>query len=82
MFQISSNLLLDRAEAQETIANFFPVPSYYGKNLDAMYDYFTSLGKDCYLTIIEKETSADYQAVRHVLEEAAQTNPNFHLTIR
>ena len=60
-------------------------PSYYGKNLDALYDCLTDIGEETKLVVraqgVRKETAAYMPKLTRVLEDAAQANPRLTISI-
>ncbi|MCR4648006.1 MAG: barstar family protein [Lachnospiraceae bacterium] len=42
-YMIDASKLNDRKEAHEYLAKLFSFPSYYGKNLDALYDCISEM---------------------------------------
>lgn len=71
-------------EATHTVlAEIFSFPSYYGKNLDALFDCLTAL-PDCRIllqhTLQFRESGAFARAVLNVFEEAAEKFD--HITVK
>ena len=66
--------------AQECLCRELPMPEYYGKNLDALYDVLTSLGACwelifCRCRMLEKKQPRYYQTLQRLCSEAAEETP-------
>ena len=77
--------LLEREQAHLYLAQMLDFPSYYGKNLDALYDCLTEIG-ECTI-VLEGETvlrqSNGYGArILKVLEDAAQADFGLRLEVK
>ncbi|MEX0793880.1 MAG: barstar family protein [Pirellulaceae bacterium] len=70
------------AEVHETLADALRFPAYYGKNLDALWDCATcDVDRPTHLTwrnfaATQKNLGPKVDAIRQVLEEAAEENSN------
>lgn len=79
---IDCDKLQQKEQAHLYLVELFNFPDYYGRNLDALFDCLTELGK---CTIVLEGENALHQAdgygtkVLKVLEEAAQINSNLKL---
>ena len=74
---LDARRLKDRAEAHIYLAGMLSLPSYYGKNLDALYDCITEMS-GCSIKILHIEEaglSRTYgDRILKVLEEGAEQN--------
>ena len=73
--------LLRREQAHEYLAQMLQFPTYYGKNLDALYDCLTDL-HDCEITLKGAAflTPGSYgERIVKTLQDAAQANPTLVL---
>lgn len=77
--------LLRRSQAHEYLAQMLDFPEYYGKNLDALFDCLTELGK-CTLVLEGAENlrrTGGYGAkILKVMEEASRDNPGLTLVFQ
>lgn len=65
----------NRTDLHQVFAEALSFPSYYGKNLDALYDCLTAMSATIHLLNWEKNGMGIYaSAVRKVLEAAAARN--------
>ena len=77
--------LTEREQAHQYLAKMLDFPDYYGKNLDALFDCLTELGK---CTIVLEGAAALRQTdgygakVLKTLEEAARENSGLRLEIK
>lgn len=59
------------------------LPSWYGTNLDALYDCLTSIGEETTITLLHFENlgrkSAGFAAV---FQDAMEANPGLHICFR
>lgn len=64
------------------IEEHLPVPGYYGRNLDALYDFLTSYFKPLKITFLnydnasEKANSRFYENLRRMCDKALSENEN------
>ncbi len=69
-----------KEEIHEYLAEELGFPSYYGKNLDALYDCLTDISEETRIVIdteeMENDDLADYlHRVAEVMADAAEYNP-------
>ena len=81
---LDGSAMTDRAAAHSHLAQMLDLPSYYGRNLDALYDVLMEIGEDTELVLRDPGAVAvslgKYgEALLATLQEAAESNP--HLTI-
>lgn len=66
---------MSRLQVHAYLMEILPLPPYYGRNLDALYDCLTELA-DTELVILHTEAApASFDAVRQVISDAAKENP-------
>ena len=76
-----------RSELHKAFAGALSFPDHYGNNLDALHDCLTVLNEDTHLTLLHwaaaEEGLGKYaQALKRVLTDAMQENPNLHITFQ
>ena len=81
---LDGRAMTDRPAAHSHLADRLELPTYYGRNLDALYDVLSEIGDDTEITLENPaaviENLGKYgEALRGTLQEAAESNP--HLTI-
>ena len=79
-FTIDLSKVKTREELHDLLQEELPLPEYYGRNLDALYDLLTEPTEPATLTIYAwdklAETLGEKAApLRRVLEDAGQENP-------
>lgn len=70
--------LRDREEAMELLGQALTLPEWWGRNLDALYDCLTDLGRPVRLEVFRRETMVETPFGRRllrVLEDAAEELP-------
>lgn len=67
-----------RSRVHRALARHLEFPTWYGRNLDALYDCLTDLHEDTELVLVNW-TAPGLQLMRRVMEDAAAENP--HLTV-
>ena len=80
---LDGSLFTDRKTAHEILKKELCLPAYYGKNLDALYDCLTEMGKteiDLFsCAMIRRSLSAYGDKLLQVFEDAARANSNLTL---
>ena len=66
---------MGREQLHDYLQEMLPLPEYYGRNLDALYDCLTELTDT--VVVIENEDQAGewYKKVERVLADACRENP-------
>ena len=84
-FELDINRLYDKEEAHAYLAEVFDFPSYYGHNLDALYDCLTELSEETevLLPISDAYPPSDSYAHRimDVFFEASEENECLTFTV-
>ena len=73
VYELDGRRLSDKTEAHVYLQETLPLPEYYGRNLDVLYDVLTEQGEDMLLWILHAE--AVHPAISAVLEDAMEENP-------
>ena len=76
----------NREELHDALIRALNLPTWYGRNLDALYDCLTSLKEDTELRVLHparlEETVGGYaRSLLSVLRDAAAENPRFRVTL-
>lgn len=80
---IDGRALMPRDRAHEVLAAALSLPAYYGRNLDALHDCLTDVGRATALMIGHAATLRDDaygSKLLRVMVDAAQANP--HLSVQ
>ena len=81
---LSGKAMTDRPTAHSHLAEKLDLPTWYGRNLDALYDVLTEISEDIQIILEDPaaviENLGKYgEALLSTMQEAAESNP--HLTI-
>ena len=84
---LDGKAMIDRPAAHSHLAERLDLPTYYGRNLDALYDVLTEIGTDTELILEEPaaviENLGKYgEALLSAMQEAAEENPHLIITLR
>ena len=84
---LDGKVMTDRPSAHSHLARMLDLPTYYGRNLDALYDVLTDIGEDTQI-ILEApaaviENLGKYgEALLSTMQEAAEDNPHLIITLQ
>ena len=67
---------MGRRQVHDYLMERLPLPEYYGRNLDALYDCLTDMDDTELVIAHTLQAPRSFAAVRRVLEDAAQDNPD------
>lgn len=75
-----------REELHDALVRALNLPTWYGRNLDALYDFLASLNQDTELRLIHparlEEALGGYaRSLLSILRDSAANNPHFRLTL-
>lgn len=84
---LDGRAMTDRAAAHSHLAERLDLPTYYGRNLDALYDVLTELGTETEIILNDPaavvELMGKYgEALLSTMQEAAEENPKLTVTLR
>ena len=84
---LDGKAMTDRPGAHSHLAERLDFPTYYGRNLDALYDMLTEIGEDTELILEDPAAVADQlgkygEALLSTMQEAAENNPHLIITLR
>lgn len=84
---LEGRAMTDRPTAHSHLAQRLDLPTYYGRNLDALYDVLTEIGADTELILEDPaavvENLGKYgEALLSTMQEAAEANPHLIITLK
>ena len=79
--------MVDRVAVHNHLAQRLQLPSYYGRNLDALYDVLTELGEETTIIlrepgIVARNLGKYGEALLSTLQEAAEQNPKLSVELQ
>lgn len=79
--------MIDRVAVHNHLAERLQLPSYYGRNLDALYDVLTEIGDDTEIVLENPAAVAEQlgkygEALLSTMQEAAESNPHLTITLK
>ncbi len=86
VFYIDLNNVKTKDELQDVISKELPVPDYYGRNLDALYDVLTESDESRILVIYNCSTFEEQQpkymeSLKRMLKDAEEECPELRVKI-
>lgn len=84
---LDGKAMTDRPGVHSYLAEKLDLPTWYGRNLDALYDVLTEIGTDTELVLEDpaaavKNLGKYAEALLSVMQEAAEENPHLTITLR
>ena len=84
---LEGKAMTDRPAAHSHLVERLELPTWYGRNLDALYDVLTEIGTDTELILEDPaavvENLGKYgEALLGTMQEAAEANPHLIITLR
>ena len=84
---LDGKAMVDRVTAHTHLAERLELPTYYGRNLDALYDVLTEIGEETELVLTDPAAVAEQmgkygEALLATLQEAAEENPRLIVTLQ
>ena len=84
---LDGKAMVDRVTAHTHLAERLELPTYYGRNLDALYDVLTEIGEETEIILTNPAAVAEQmgkygEALLATLQEAAEENPNLTVTLQ
>lgn len=77
---LDARKLDERTEAHNYLMDMLDLPSYYGKNLDALYDCLTEMEYTEFTFEHTEDATHYFPVVLHVFRDAAEENWNIKFT--
>ena len=83
---LDGKAMVDRVSAHTHLAERLELPTYYGRNLDALYDVLTEIGEETEIILTDPAAVAEQmgkygEALLATLQEAAEENPRLIVTL-
>ena len=87
VIELDGRAMTDRPAAHSHLAERLELPSWYGRNLDALYDVLTDISRETELILRDPGAVAEQlgrygEALLDTLREAAESNPNLTVTLK
>lgn len=84
---LDGKAMVDRVTAHTHLAERLELPTYYGRNLDALYDMLTEIGEETEIVLTDPAAVAEQmgkygEALLATLQEAAEENPRLIVTLQ
>ena len=84
---LEGKAMADRPAAHAHLAERLDLPSYYGRNLDSLYDVLTDIGADTEIILMDPAAVAEQlgkygEALLSTMQEAAEENPLLTITLK
>ena len=84
---LNGKAMTDRPTAHSHLAERLDLPTYYGRNLDALYDVLTDIGEDTQIILEDPaaviENLGKYgEALLSTMQEAAESNHHLIITLK
>ena len=84
---LEGKAMTDRVSAHSHLAERLELPTYYGRNLDALYDVLTEIGEETEIILTDPaavvEQMGKYgEALLATMQEAAEENPRLIVTLQ
>ena len=81
---LDGNTILDREMLHDTLASGLCLPSWYGRNLDALYDCLTDVQEETVVVLrdrgaLEEHLGGYGRRLLRLLEDVSQENPHIRL---
>ena len=84
---LEGKAMVDRPAAHAHLTERLDLPSYYGRNLDALYDVLTEISADTEIILMDPAAVAEQlgkygEALLSTMQEAAEENPRLTITLK
>ena len=84
---LDGKAMVDRMSAHSHLAERLELPTYYGRNLDALYDVLTEIGEETEIILTDPAAVAEQmgkygEALLSAMQEAAEENPKRIVTLQ
>ena len=87
IIHLDGTAMTDRVAAHNHLSERLDLPTYYGRNLDALYDVLTEIGQETELVLNDPGAVAQLmgkygEALLSTLQEAAENNPKLIVILK
>lgn len=87
VIELDGRTMTDRPAAHSHLVQQLELPSWYGRNLDALYDVLTDISRETELILRDPGAVAEQlgrygEALLDTLREAAESNPYLTVTLK
>ena len=87
VIELDGRAMADRPAAHSHLVERLELPSWYGRNLDALYDVLTDISRETELILRDPGAVAEQlgrygEALLDTLREAAESNPYLTVTLK
>ena len=84
---LDGKAMVDRVAAHSHLAQQLELPTWYGRNLDALYDVLTEIGDDTEIVLenpaaVAQQLGKYGEALLSTMQEAAESNPHLTITLK
>ena len=84
---LDGKAMLDRVSAHNHLVERLELPTYYGRNLDALYDVLTEIGEETQILLsdpaaVVAQMGKYGEALLATMQEAAEDNPKLTVTLQ
>ena len=84
---LDGKAMIDRMSAHSHLAERLELPSYYGRNLDALYDVLTQIGEETEIVLTDPAAVVEQmgrygESLLATMQEAAEENPRLIVTLQ
>ena len=84
---LDGKAMVDRVAAHSHLAERLELPTWYGRNLDALYDVLTEISDDTEIVLENPAAVAEQlgkygEALLSTMQEAAESNPHLTITLK
>jgi ribonuclease inhibitor len=84
---LDGKAMVDRASAHSYLAQQLELPTWYGRNLDALYDVLTQIGEETKIILTDPAAAVEQmgkygEALLSTMQEAAEENPKLIVTLQ
>ena len=84
---LDGKAMVDRVATHSHLAERLELPTWYGRNLYALYDVLTEIGEDTEIVLTDPAAAVEQmgkygEALLATMQEAAEENPHLTVTLQ